>query len=213
MAFKIVYTSKFEKIMNDNPQLIVKFIQAHKRKESYFDSNVEIVRQEQRNGFFHNASYIIRVGSEKIFVKETEITEETEKFYMTGMKQYEVLIQLQDVLQKIGKVYPHNVEVVEPYFAATYGQTSFLGMKYIEHKRMNEKVVPKRIRNKLKVISFLAVIFAKAGDITERNAFYDEEKNKIIIYDPIKHEERLLKRIVNAFRTLKYVQSDSIYGL
>ena len=140
MTFKPIYTPQFKQFIRDNPGLIRKFAQAYQGgAEKYENSGVKINRFNSgmslmpagtmvKNGQVHHKLWTVEAGGRKLFVKETLRENEWEDFHFTGRRQYKATLRLSGFARLLSKFWKHDLETLEPQFAATYCDTSFIVM-------------------------------------------------------------------------------------
>ncbi len=117
-------------------------------------------------------------------VKETMINQERRYMHMTGERQYRMFKQLSDFSRLVGKFWKHNFVILEPHFAATYWDTSFIVTDFVPHPQIERSDAPHNLKEQLWVFGHLASLFGRIKDVGESNSFYDRQNGKIILNDP-----------------------------
>ncbi|MCX8198232.1 MAG: hypothetical protein N3F07_03515 [Candidatus Micrarchaeota archaeon] len=193
-AYRHIYAPEFKQIVRETPGLMKKFVEAYKNQvEEYDDGKVRITRfgaggtgrrgLKMKNGYVHYRAWVVETEDRRLFVKETIREKRWEDFHFTGVLQYRMMQKAEKFLRFLSIFWKNNLEVLKPLFAANYWDTSFLVMDFVHLPQASCAKIPEKLSGQLKKFVWLANLFARAYDIDESNAFYDEKNGKLIIYD------------------------------
>jgi len=176
----IAYTDEFKAFNRENPRVMGLFLKLAEQLKnigetaSEGDMSVELI---DLRGFLkiHGRLfpyYKVKVGTQSFFIKTCP-----------AVREFRDTLKARDKLQKMP-----NVEVIEIQFAYNYKSNGYLVVNWldlptIEDYLKGEVSEPKRTD----LISRLSLTKEILGpgywDNNERNAFYDENRDKIILFD------------------------------
>jgi hypothetical protein len=198
MALQAVYSPQLKQFVRQNPGLIRKFANAYKAGSEVYCEGGAVISKfrtgietgpdgvQHKNGQVHHQLWTVEAGGKKFVIKEILRTENNVWERMTGERQYRTMNSLSGFAKLLSKVWKHDMEILTPQLGASYWDTSFIVTEFVSHPRLIDSKPPYALLRQHWIFEHLARFFMGVVDIGNNNAFYDTQRGKIIINDPLK---------------------------
>lgn len=179
---RVAFTSEFSDL-DGRKNVIREFIKFRERKEpernKIYEADGLVIQELKPNrGGLHKELWRIDYNGKSFFVKETDDTSAMAELFS---------------LSKLSKLKFSGVEVIKYYASFSRGDSSFMVTEYRDLPllyNVNQTEIPEKIKRGFCRFKFAAGWLFSITDIRPHNAFYDQEKKRIIVFDPLKLTRR-----------------------